>query len=217
MGGQAWARDFADNCVMSAEGYGSKTCDVMRIGHGINILAKEDKSRNHRGFYPFKRTSGSFGLRIVWANRDERDEFQAWMEKYVRLISDPATSGVGPLRVVIPAREFDKIAVPSGSSPAAMYGDRFDAVTYALEMAFEGARDPLEYSSPWLSRYEAARVAAEGSDGSNTFYPAGNQEGGQPSFDVDLSDPGHPVVTALTFGPTPQFDSNGLLGLMQGQ
>lgn len=185
MAGAQWARRLPNNCWLTAPGYGTMGVNVTKIGHGMSVVASTAQSRTGSAFYPEKRTSGSFGLTVKWANYDESEAFSKWLEAYCRRIAHPDTTGVGPMRVVCAARRFDKIAIPSGERGAvAIYGDTFDAVSYEHVVNFEGSRDSIEFTDPVLSLFRSATVDK---DVSQFFYPSGNQVGGEVA---DISDEG---------------------------
>jgi hypothetical protein len=180
MAGTPAARNLPHNCILSASGYGSRAVSVTQISHGMSVVASEAKSRNGSAFYPLKRTSGSFGITIVFANWDESQAFSEWIEAYSRRISHPDTTGISPMRVVCQSRKFDKVAIPSGErGSTAMYGDSFDAITYKHVVNFEGARDSLGLNDPALSVFKQATLGWEGQEGSQHFYPQGDQQSGE--------------------------------------
>jgi len=189
MAGSVAARALPHNCTLSASGYGTYAVDAVRIQHGMGIVASSDQSRIGSAFYPTKRTSGSFGIVVEFADHSEYEKFSKWIEAYCRRISNPDTSGVGQMRVQCPAVEFDKIAIISGErGAAATYGDDWDAVKYACTINFEGARDTLNLVSPLLSQFKAATSGWDGVDGSTNFYPSGKQQQGEEAWDLSSLD-----------------------------
>lgn len=177
---QSDAATLPANCSLSARGYGTRIVNVDRLSHGLAIKASDDHSRLGLAFYPRKVSSSSFGLTIIFTDYDEFESFGLWIETYCRKMADPATVGIGPVRVTLPARHFDKVGVPSGV--VMTYGDIFDAVIYTVELNFDGTNSPVEYTSPLLSVFRRSKVQWEENQ---FFYPSGDQEGG-PASDLPL-------------------------------
>lgn len=184
MAGQAWARGPAgDNIAFGSTGYGAKTAICRKISHGMGIVSTQGQSRNGSAFYPTKVTSGSFTVELVFADHGEYTEFARWMEGYCRRAADP-DGQVSAMRVICPARNFDKVAIPQGEQgPPVSYGDAWDAVTYTLTIGFEGSRDPLEFDSPLISKFVKADVDWETSQ---NFYPAGNLQQGEDAVNLTV-------------------------------
>jgi hypothetical protein len=189
MPGTVAARALPHNCTLSASGYGTYAVDAVRIQHGMGIVSSEDQSRNGAAFYPTKRTSGSFGMTVEFADHSEFEKFNTWIENYCRRIANPETTGVGQMRVQCPAVEFDKIAIISGErGPATTHGDDWNAVKYAVTLNFEGARDSLALTSPLLSEFRRPSDAWDGVNGSTNFYPSGKQQEGEEAWDLSSLD-----------------------------
>lgn len=162
-----------ENCSLSARNYGSFSVKVETVSHGINLIGSDTNyARHHRVFYLTKRTSGSFVLGMVFSSAREADRFARWLEQYGRLLSSP-NSKLGPMRVTIPRRRFDKTAIPT---EGITYGDDVRRLAPRMQIRFVGSRDPVAFNSNLLSKFilpgaEAIRNNPE----IPYFYPAGAQ------------------------------------------
>lgn len=160
------------NGYLTASGWGTLYVRVMTIGHGMSVISSGTAySRGGRELYLTRRTSGSFGATFLCTSFQEYRDFGTWIKEYgQRLAVDAPT--VGPVRVVCPSRNFDKVAVPNGIT----FGDRVDAVTYPISINFMGSRDPVSMTNEFLSEYRDP----EGSDDPSLpyYYPGGTQLSG---------------------------------------
>ena len=154
------------NCTLSVAGYGTRSCYVVRIQHGMSVVANQAEGRSDRAFYPVKRTSGSFTLGVVFANHADYQSLALWLANYCIKMAD-GTDRLGPMRVQVPGSEFDKVAIVRGGIE---FGDEMEAVTYQLDIDFEGARDSLGHTSPLVSAF----AFPEGVDTiGRYFFPSG--------------------------------------------
>lgn len=154
------------NCTLSVAGYGTRSCYAVRVQHGINVVASQGQSRNQQAFYPVKRTSGSFGLVLLFPTHADYQSMALWLANYAMKMAD-GTDRLGPMRVQIPGSEFDKIAIVKDGID---FGDKMEAVTYQLNLGFEGARDSLDHASGLISTFSFP----EGVDTiGRYFFPAG--------------------------------------------
>ncbi len=195
------------NCAISVDGYGSRYCVVERIQHGMNVVANEGSSRVGRAFYPVKRTSGSFGLVVVFSSNEEMMSFAGWLATYAVTASD-GSNRYGPMRVQVPDAGFDKVAIiKSGIN----FGDTYDEVVWKLNLGFEGARGTLDLDSALVSSFSFPETVDEIG---RYFYPSGTplddpspdpppwylyRPGGVPGY--DLPGPASPAPTSP--GETP--------------
>lgn len=160
------------NCFLSAGGHGDYEVTVTTISHGISIAAgAPDQARNHRAYYFSRRTSGSFTLGLVFTSQKAYGDFGAWLQAYGSKVSAPGVK-VGAMRVSIPSREFERVAVPvSGTT----YGEQVGQVSYPMSLRFDGGRDSEDFSSPAISQFVAPIFNQEESA---FFYPGGTQLSG---------------------------------------
>jgi len=153
------------NALLTATGWGSIYVKVKAIDHGIFIVSDTSVQRFSRSLYVKKRAGGSFTLAIVCSTYAEYKALGDWIRGYGQIAADP-DGAVGPVRVMVPDRKFDKIAIPQSVS----FGDNYSAVTYKISIAFVGANDPVPHSADFVSSF--SMPAAVGTD-LPYFYPAG--------------------------------------------
>jgi hypothetical protein len=175
------------NAVISARGrdnnYGSRYLRVVSVSYGINIAADEAETKFGGAFYPRRVDSASFTLNIIFTSEQERAKFGRWLVRYGRRISSPSNP-YGPMRVIIPLRRFDRLAVPT---TGIKFGDRRDQVTYPMMIPFRGARDPLSLDSEAISTFHLNKKARRTE--ARHFYPAADQLTGNKKGVDSLYDP----------------------------
>lgn len=154
------------NCWLIAEGYGTRTCYATVITHGVSIIADEHAARTHRTLHPWKRTSGSFDVTVAHSGPRDYEVFNEWLKVYIERIINPENTTVGPMRVWCPARDFDKVAIPSGGIEWNRTPRNF-APTQTL--GFKGASDPVDLESNDLTIVSAAYQS--------TYYEPGGSPG----------------------------------------
>jgi len=177
------------NGLLTAQGWGTLYVRIMSIGHGMSIVSSGSKSRRGRTVYITRRTSGSFGVNFLCASSQEYDIFGAWIRGYGERLARSAPT-VGPVRVMCPSRNFDKVAIPKGVT----FGDTSLSHIYPISIQFLGSRDPVPLTSDFTSTF----VLPNHSDDPSLpyYYPGGTQLSGDEKgidslFDVppaDLSD-----------------------------
>lgn len=150
--------------MISAAGYGSIGVQVVRLDIGTSIISNETGARRHRSFYPWKVTSSSFGVRIVHRSYADFRAFNEWMSTYCIRLSEPGST-VGPARVVVPVRKFDRVCVPQGPF---QFGRNWDDVTHTQDLAFIGASDPVQAHNAALGVLSSAYRA--------TYYEQGQED-----------------------------------------
>lgn len=160
------------NCLLSAAGYGDYEVICLTLSHGIEVIAgAPDQARDHRAFYISRRTSSRFTVGITFTTYDEYAKFGAWMQGYGKQATTPNTP-VGAMRVMVPARNFDRVGVPvRGIS----FGDTVGSITHPVSLQFDGARESGDFSSPIVSSFENPTTDVESG---KFFYPAGTQLSG---------------------------------------
>lgn len=145
-----------DEATFTVPGYGTRRAVVSRLATGVSIPVFGShvggETRHSRAFYVRVVTSGSFEVEVVHRGWRERDAFVDWLVGYARLVSDDQAAKVHAMRVVVPAREFDKSGILHQGMPR---GDTIREVVRRTELTFVGASNLVEYDSPYLSRFEA--------------------------------------------------------------
>lgn len=128
-----------ENCLLSIPGFGDRLVWCLRIDHGVSIIpTSEGESRRARSFHTRHRSSGSFSAQFAFRSWDEYDAFMQWLEGYLRWMADPEADP-SPCRIIVPGRNFDKVAIPQKITR----GDKVGTVVYRITIRFQGARDPV--------------------------------------------------------------------------
>lgn len=179
-----------ENCLISIPGFGDRLVWCLRIDHGVNVIpTAEGESRMSKSFHTRHRTSGSFSIITAFRSWEAYDNFMEWLEGYLRWMADPNTDP-SPARVIVPSRNFDKVAIPQSVAR----GEKVGTVLYRLTLDFQGARDPVLdlRNSDLLARFIPAKggITSTGTNlprllpaGSSSEELKGFDEFGQPDFD----------------------------------
>lgn len=157
------------NALLSASGWGAIYVKVKSVDHGMNVVTDLSTQRYSRTIYIKTQISDSFTLAIVCSSSGEYDALGEWVRGYARAASDPDGS-VGPVHVVVPSRNFDKIAVPNSMT----FGDFVEAVTYKVSIGFVGASDPVPHLGDLVSSFSLPT----GDPDLPYYYPSGLALGG---------------------------------------
>ena len=167
----------------SVKGHGTKAAWVEALDTGISVNGEETQSRHHTTFYPHEVTGSSFLVSVAFTTHTQWRTFNEWMMDYGRKLAE---GGLGPMSVVISARKFRRLGIPTQGF---MYGDEVGALVRRSTLKVEGTTDPLApgaagtSSEPWLPKDSTVRQ----------FFPTGTQLGALASesslYDDPLSDP----------------------------
>ncbi|MET7363278.1 hypothetical protein ABZS76_33240 [Streptomyces sp. NPDC005562] len=189
------------NCTLSYPRGGAN--QVMRVrvdslGHGLSMIADESMARNARAYYPHRLAPARFYLRVLLNGYGERKAFADWMQRYADYVMNPglpAGTKFPDMRVLLPARGFDREGVPLSGFE---WGDTIGGMVWTPTITFETTREPQD-TELWTTS-----VFADANDPDmKYFWPMGTQLGGNaiPSGgydtiidgkDGDGSDPGQP-------------------------
>lgn len=161
----------AKNCSIEVPDIGQRSVYCVGLGHGFKVISSESETRRFRTYYPYKRTSGTWWVDIVFASHGEYQAFMVWFVMVCNMMSDPHKTTVAPMTVSVPSRQFLKRGYPV---TAATFGDRFGQVVYTARLGFSSANDPL--SPVKASEFTGAYYDAA----AQFFYPGGVQSSSAP-------------------------------------
>lgn len=154
-----------ENCTLSASGYGQVGVVVSSFSHGMEVIGSSDQGRNRKAFYASARTSTAFSITILLgSDRTRYALFVLWLKSYCDRLASP-NGGVAPMRVRIPSRNFDRLAVPRSGI---RFGDNMEEISRKLVINFIGARSPDDFANPIASQF----VNTTDAD-ARYFYPGG--------------------------------------------
>lgn len=164
------------NCTLSYKHAGATRtfkCRVDAIGHGPMMIADESMGRNSRSYYPHRVAPARFYLRVLLKGRSERKTFTDWMQRYADYVMDPGLAAgerFPDMRVLVPARGFDREGVPLSGME---WGNAVGAMMWTPTVVFETTREPQDTATYDLSSFKGA----EDPD-MKYFWPMGTQLGG---------------------------------------
>lgn len=159
---------MARNCwIISDDGW--KNVHATYLNTGMSIIADEAKSSRGRTFHPWKRTSSSFTMEVTHPSYSEYREFNEWLVSYMdRILSGDFS--LGPFRVIIPSRRFDKtVIIESGIT----FGRKWDDFIWRQRLEFAGASTPVDLTDDPLNILSYGSAA--------TYYTTETESGDYPS------------------------------------
>lgn len=173
------------NGIIRTEVAGSYRVKVVRLGHGLGIIANSGQAARRKVFYPVVTTSSSFGMTVAFSSWEERERFNNWMEGFI----DKILNGRGfkaAMFVEVPSYRFTRVAVPEGPI---LYGEGLTDVGYETNISFVGATDPVDPTKgPKAADLAYFRLPRRGSEVAKHFYPAADQLSGQSGLEGALFD-----------------------------
>ncbi|MEU9405613.1 hypothetical protein AB0E08_07900 [Streptomyces sp. NPDC048281] len=177
------------NCTLTYPKGGANQVFRVRadvVGHGMTMVADSSSARNARAYYPHRPVPSRFYIRVLLKGYSERKAFSDWMQAYANYVMNPAIaagSRFPDMRVLLPARNFDREGVPLSGFE---WGDAVGAIVWTPVISFECTREPQDTETWAPSKF----VAASDSD-TKYFWPMGTQLGGNavPSGNYQTIDP----------------------------
>jgi hypothetical protein len=164
------------NCTLTYPRNGSNLVFRVRadtVGHGMTMVADSSSARNARAYYPHRPTPSRFYLRVLLKGYNERKAFADWMQGYADYVMNPglpAGDRFPDMRVLLPARTFDREGVPLSGFE---WGDTIGAILWTPVITFECTREPQDTEN-WAA---SSFVNASDPD-MKYFWPMGTQLGG---------------------------------------
>ena len=156
-----------ENATFSAFGYGSVSVPVERFSHGIDITGSSDAARTRKAFYIEAVSASHFTVTILTGSDPGRFALLTlWFKSYGDRLANP-NGGVGPMRVQVPSRNFDRLAILKSG---VRFGETLDEVGRRITLSFIGARSPGDFDNPMASQF----IDTTDTEG-RYFYPGGKQ------------------------------------------
>lgn len=172
------------NGVLIAAGYGAVNVDIDKLTHGLTITQQAASARMRQTNYIKYRTQCDFSIKTTFKTYDEYKVFTDWVIGYIFKVTDGSAM---PMRVVCPARNFDRTGVPR-QVPC---GDSVAKATYEVDLEFTGAEDPTSVNGNAFSKAYGSNVDPE----VNFMLPFGYQ--------LTVWDPGVYIAPPLPSGVRP--------------
>lgn len=160
------------NCVLSYRSSGTHTaklrCNGLSTGYRLN--SSESHARQHRAFYPKRRSQGGFALKFECNGQKEANALAQWLRDYARAALNLAASDVPPpMSVSVPSRDFLRLGIPT---VGIQFGDHLGSMVFTPTIQFVSVSDPEDPSTSVLKRNQASGLTLRGTDpASNAFYP----------------------------------------------
>jgi hypothetical protein len=172
-----------ENALLASANYGAFVCRVTGISHGMKITGEQQDARASQTFLTSRVVEDNFILSIAFAGFQGYQAFGEWMKGYIEAQSG-VDSTAKPMRVIVPARGFDKIGIPTSPIP---FGDDIAVVVHKVKVTFVATIDPNPTN---FSRYFPA---LNDTIFAPYFYPAGTQlsANSPPGVDFFYDNPGY--------------------------
>lgn len=172
-----------ENALLASANYGGFVCRVTGISHGMKITGEQQDARASQTFLTSRVVEDNFILSIVFTSYAGYAAFGDWMRGYIEKQSG-VDSTAKPMRVIVPARNFDRIGVPTSPIP---FGDDIAVITHQVKVTFVATIDP----NP--TNFAKFFPAPNDTIFAPYFYPAGTQLAGNsaPGVDFFYDNPGY--------------------------
>jgi hypothetical protein len=168
---------MADNISMTGSNtqfsYSGNTADLRcsELDFTYTVNSTESHAREHRAFYPHRRSQGSFSLTI---DNNQWEEFQsviAWFRNYATNALNLNNLTPPPMTVSMPSRNFLRLGIPTTGMS---FGDYVGSMVFSPKIVFVSVSDPGDPSTGILDSSQVSGTDTSlfsGADTSLYFYP----------------------------------------------
>jgi hypothetical protein len=156
------------NTLLLANRFGGHLAVANSVNYGMAILGQADEGRQRHVYYTHKVVDDNFSVEFVFTKYAEYKEFTNWLMVYCARVSLPS-SGLGPMRVLIPNQKFDKFGIPTDGITM---GDDTLLTSWRCVVNFQGTEDPTNWEGNIASRYVDPTNPSSTLAGA-FFYPVG--------------------------------------------
>lgn len=164
---------FSSNATLSYSSGGqiSQTrvrCNILSFNYTLN--STESHARQHKAFYPHRRSQGDFQLSFECNGWSEFNELSNWFKEYAKAVLDLSLNDVPPpMTVSVPSRNFLRLGIPTTGIE---FGDHLASMVFRPAIVFKSVSDPADTSTSILSRSQASTMKLRGNDPTvASFYP----------------------------------------------
>jgi hypothetical protein len=161
------------NCVLTYSYQGVNIArvrtDEFSFTYGQN--SDESHARQHRAYYPHRRSQGSFTITFTCKGWHEYNNLIAWFRRYAAVVLNLNASAVPPpMTVVIPSRNFLRLGVPT---TGLQYGDHTGSMVFKPQISFISVSDPGDPSTAILKTSQVSGQTDERGHPAkaSVFYP----------------------------------------------
>ncbi len=181
-----------ENSLFAAYGFtgtaaipgGGASFRVMTMSYGMEMMYNQKQSRAQRTIYFRHFVDDNFSVRLGFNGWEQYNAAADWFVAYGSFITDPSTTTVNPMAVVIPFLNFAGVGIPT---MGVTYGDQMVELLYIMDISFVGTSDTLQPENDQTSAANQNNIA-------QTFYPVGLQQGSATQTDeIVLYNPGNTV------------------------
>jgi hypothetical protein len=162
-------RQVGANASLTYVGHTARVrCSQVTSDWSVN--SEESHARQHKAFYPHRRSQGGFSIKIDCKGWREFRDLTNWFRGYASLLLDLNRSQVPPpMSVSCPSREFLRLGIPTTGMEA---GDHLGAIVYSPVVQFISVSDPTDPSTGILRASQVSRTSEVAGDVSTLyFYP----------------------------------------------
>jgi hypothetical protein len=131
----------------------------------------ESHARQHRAYYPHRRSQGSFDISFICKGWREFNSLTAWFRAYANVVLNlDATSVPPPMTIVIPSRNFLRLGIPT---TGLQYGDHLGSMVFEPTVSFISVSDPNDPSTAILKVNQVSGQTDERGAAAkpSVFYP----------------------------------------------
>lgn len=131
----------------------------------------ESHARQHRAYYPHRRSQGSFAVTFTCNGWREFNSMIAWFRTYAAVVLNLDASSVPPpMTLAVPSRNFLRVGIPTTGM---QYGDHTGSMVFKPTITFISVSDPTDPSTAILKTTQVSGQTDErgGPAKPSVFYP----------------------------------------------
>jgi hypothetical protein len=157
-------------CSYQYQGVNTASVRVSKVASNYTVISEESHARQHRAFYPHRRSQGTFSVQIDCKGWAEFRDLITWFRAYATMVLNLSASVVPPpMFVVVPSRDFLRLGIPT---TGLQYGDHIGSMVFSPVIQFLSVSDPNDPSTSILKTSQVSSTKDRLRDpASNFFYP----------------------------------------------
>jgi len=129
--------------------------------------SEESHARQHRAYYPHRRSQGNFSLTFACNGWREFNQLVAWFRDYANIVLNLDAAAVPPpMTVAVPSRNFLRLGIPS---TGLQYGDHIGSLVFNPTIDFLSVSDPGDSSTAIL---KINQVSGQSDESGKTAKPS---------------------------------------------
>lgn len=155
----------------SSKGTNLARVRVPKLSFTYSQNSQESHARQHRAYYPHRRSQGNFSLTFACNGWREFNRLTAWFREYADIVLNLDAAAVPPpMTVAVPSRNFLRLGIPT---TGLQYGDHIGSLVFNPTIDFLSVSDPSDSSTAILKISQVSGQSDERNKAAKPsfFYP----------------------------------------------